>query len=435
MVAVRDIQPGEVVLTDQPVCVGPLPGTCVQCGLCLPVPAHPCHHCGLPLCGAGCEEDHALRVECQQGSKDHCEGVDVFAAVGVIRMLHSIRDNKEEEEKVLRLMDHLMERRKEKTWRSVENDLIPFIKNHWNADENVDVVEKIVGIIRTNSVVWRAGNNRAVGHAVCPVYAVLNHSCVSNTTDYQTERGEMVVRASKLIKQGEELTTMYRGSGQASMIRRQELEEYWMFTCMCARCSDPTELGTMASGVVCRKCKGTVLPLSSHLHTEWGCGGCGRRLSETTVMKIVTRLHHYLETFSPTQHTQSWEDLLAELQTELHEDHMLCMKVKRVLLALYSNNMEQVGRKIELSRNYVSIFSRLEPGIRQWRGEILGQLAEALAVAINQDMEKDNLTKQEYITRIREVIELAREAAKCRQLADSTEKDRSKIGQQAIINN
>merc|ERR1719450_1336138 len=105
LLAVRDIHAGEVVLTDSPASVGPLPGACLQCGADLPSPPHHCEHCGLPLCGQDCEQGDSQREECQQvrGGGQDWEGVDVFAAVGVMRMLQSIRDDKELGEKVMRL--------------------------------------------------------------------------------------------------------------------------------------------------------------------------------------------------------------------------------------------------------------------------------------------------------------------------------------------
>ena len=114
----------------------------------------------------------------------------------------------------------------------------------------------------------------------------------------------------------------------------------------------------------------------------------------------VRRLQQRLESFSPAESPEAWETLLSQFQTELHEDHFLCMDIKRVLLAKYGARegyrLEQlprhlIDRKIELCRNYVSIFSRLEPGFRQWRGEVLEELIGPLTISINQDMENNNL--------------------------------------------
>ena len=104
------------------------------------------------------------------------------------------------------------------------------------------------------------------------------------------------------------------------------------------------------------------------------------------------------------------------------------MSIKRVLLAMYGGRegyrLEQlprhlIDRKIELCRNYISIFSRLEPGFRQWRGEVLEELVGPLTVSMNQDMENNNLTKMEYIMKIKEIVGIVKEAAKFRQFEES----------------
>ena len=374
--------------------------------------------------------------ECQVIQKteivDKEEDGDVFSAVGVIRVLRKMKEDPEVMEMVLRLMDHLEERRGEEMWTDVTEHLVPWVTSHGFADVEPELMERIVGIIRTNSVKWTAGSGKPLGYAVCPVFSVLNHSCVNNTMDTQTQEGEMLVRATMLIRQGEEIFTQYRGPTQGNILRRQQFLDYWKFSCTCPRCSDPTELGTMASAVKCDDCGDTVLPASSAVSCHWVCGGCRREEPVGGMIARVRRLQQRLESFSPAESPEAWETLLSQFQTELHEDHFLCMNIKRVLLAMYGARegyrLEQmprplIDRKIELCRNYVSIFSRLEPGFRQWRGEVLEELIGPLTISINQDMENNNLSKIQYMMKIKEVIGMVKEAAKCRQFEGSRMED------------
>merc|ERR1719474_2084111 len=80
------------------------------------------------------------------------------------------------------------------------------------------------------------------------------HSCVNNTRYTQTMAGEMIVRAAKLIKKGEEITIQYRGPNTGNILRRPDFPTNWLFSCDCPRCGDPTELGTMASTMRCTTC-------------------------------------------------------------------------------------------------------------------------------------------------------------------------------------
>ena len=154
--------------------------------------------------------------------------------------------------------------------------------------------------------------------------------------------------------------------------------------------------------------------------------------TETEVKEATARLQLSLDTFLPFQAPEEWEQLLTKFMKELHEDHFLCMAIKRVLLSMYGARkgyrLEQLPqhllvRKIELCRNYVSIFSRLEPGYRKWKGEVLEELVGALTVSTNQDMENNNISKIEYMMKIKEVIGMVKEAAKCRQFEKSKSVD------------
>jgi len=428
LVAVRDIKPFQTVLTDRPAAVGPFPSTCLSCSAPSTQPSYLCSRCCLPLCGVSCEEGEIHQQECQViqriGAGGREDTVDVSAAVGVIRMLKKMDDDPEVKERVLRLMDHLEERRSEEIWREVTEHIVPWVTSHGFAGVDPKLLERIVGIIRTNSVKWTAGSGQALGYAVCPVFAVLNHSCVNNTSDMQTKDGEMLVRATMLIKQGEEISTQYRGPKQGNVLRRQQFMDYWKFSCSCQRCSDPTELGTMASAMKCPQCTDTVLPSSSTVSCSWVCDSCGREETAGGILERVMSLQLRLESFSFAASPEAWETLLAQFQTELHEDHFLCMAIKRVLLSLYGARegyrLEQlprqlIDRKIELCRNYVSIFSRLEPGFRQWRGDVLEEMIGPLTISMNQDMENNNISKIQYMIKIKEIVGLVKEGAKCRQ--------------------
>ena len=49
------------------------------------------------------------------------------------------------------------------------------------------------------------------------------------------------------------------------------------FGCECRRCTDPSELGSLASGVSCKECNGggVMLPESPiNIHSAWRCGKC-----------------------------------------------------------------------------------------------------------------------------------------------------------------
>lgn len=72
------------------------------------------------------------------------------------------------------------------------------------------------------------------------------------------------MRTTLKIPPGGELYGSYTHSLLPTMLRREHLLEGKHFACACARCSDPTELGTHMSSLKCNKCdNGIVLSLDS----------------------------------------------------------------------------------------------------------------------------------------------------------------------------
>jgi len=444
VIATRDIKPRQTIIVDTPAIVGPFDDASSLLSLCLECTnrveeggGHPCKHCGLILCSSACEGGPVHAAECQVLSKadprlqPNEDGV--FSAISPLRMLAVKQQKPEIWDRVARLMDHLEERRAEDKWRYVTDVVLPLITKRCSVNKeegDEELMESIIGIFRTNSVKWERekeeGGLIPVGHALLPVFSLLSHSCVNNTRYTQTRDGRMIVRAVKPICKGEEVTTQYRGPNEGNVVRQLEIPQNWMFECSCQRCQDPTELGTHASTMVCPACGvPALLPTTSKPgEPVWECVACNEQQSRSYILEVVKRLEKQLETLPYSCDPPEWEALLLHFNKELHPDHFLCMKVKRLLLQLYGSRegyrLEQlprslIDRKIELCRNYIKVFSLLEPGFRLWRGRVLEELLGPLGLAVNQDMEEGKLGKIDYILRYKEIMTMMKEAAQCRQ--------------------
>ena len=72
--------------------------------------------------------------------------------------------------------------------------------------------------------------------------------------------------------------------------RRNDLKSTWSFECTCPRCRDPTESGTLVSGVLCEECKdGYMLPVKSEcFNSFWKCGACGEKVSGSFIETKVS---------------------------------------------------------------------------------------------------------------------------------------------------
>lgn len=409
-----------------------------------------CRSCHLPLCGPECEGGPHHAPECEQLSKaqppisvsDQDSFHPVYSTIAPLRLLAVKEARPEVWRMVERLMDHLEQRRQESSrWEFVRLRTLPLIREQCGLQCPPELVERIIGIFRTNSVKWEArlGETwRPVGHALCPLFSVLCHSCVNNTRYTQTKEGRLVVRAVKPIKAGEEITTQYRGPNTGNVLRRPEFPSNWMFECRCERCEDPTELGTHASTLRCVECdQPSLYPRDSEQDSDWLCRACNYQESAQSVTLKTRLLEADLDSFPYSASPEEWEDLLERFQSVLHENHYICMKTKRILLQIYGAregyklnqlSRKQLERKISLCRNYISIFSVLEPGHRTWKGAVLEELLGPLTIILHQDQQEGKMNKIEYLLKYKEIINMLKEASKCRQFDERDKENDGIIG-------
>ena len=127
----------------------------------------------------------------------------------------------------------------------------------------------------------------------------------------------------------------------------------------------------------------------------WKCCHLNCKITFTfDVRDLVIRLEFQLDTFSYASSPEDWEHLLEDFRKFLHDNHYICMKTKRILLQIYGArdgyhlqqlSRKQLDRKIFLCRNYIEIFSVLEPGYRTWKGRLLEELLGPLTMTLHQD--------------------------------------------------
>jgi hypothetical protein len=97
---------------------------------------------------------------------------------------------------------------------------------------------------------------------------------VANLELVRDPAASIIFRAKRKIKKGEELTIRYTDFLDSRQNVQRKTQREWMFTCQCARCSDPTELGSNFSSFQC-SCRGFY-----HQYDEdtdcmaWRCSHC-----------------------------------------------------------------------------------------------------------------------------------------------------------------
>ena len=123
-------------------------------------------------------------------------------------------------------------------------------------------VNMVSSLLATHSVKYQPAGGESEGRAMFPTFAFMSHSCDYNARHVVQPDGRMQVFAQRKISAGEEITITYTGLLTYQAAKQEKLANVWFFTCSCARCSDPTELGSYTSSVLCPGCpkRGYLLP-------------------------------------------------------------------------------------------------------------------------------------------------------------------------------
>eukprot|EP01064_Diplonema_japonicum_P018080 TRINITY_DN26777_c0_g1_i1.p1 TRINITY_DN26777_c0_g1~~TRINITY_DN26777_c0_g1_i1.p1 ORF type:complete len:648 (+),score=129.66 TRINITY_DN26777_c0_g1_i1:39-1982(+) len=210
-------------------------------------------------------------------------------------------------------------------------EAVPFIKTL------SDLARTLVCLIQTNS--FEVGE----GIALVPnPLAYVNHSCLPNCSRNETG----VLRASRSIKQGEEITTSYIADlMQNPSRRRAAMRSLQGFTCGCDRCKQNTVL-PLADAVKClsKDCSGGWVSVPEGETRK--CSKCGTTTKYTDVSVIVDHLYDEVEKVAPVLHgsiqslnevdTELLDKLLAlrdRAHETLHPFHWLSHKIHSYLIA------------------------------------------------------------------------------------------------------
>lgn len=87
--------------------------------------------------------------------------------------------------------------------------------------------------------------------AIYELASMLEHSCIPNCCKSFSNEGNLIIRATQLIKKGENISICYSDPLWSTINRNEHLILTKYFHCKCKRCTDPTELGTYYSAVHC----------------------------------------------------------------------------------------------------------------------------------------------------------------------------------------
>lgn len=154
--------------------------------------------------------------------------------------------------------------------------------------DDKNLLNNIWSILNTNIFEIVLDGNLSI-QGLYTLSCLMNHSCYPNTRISFNKDFLMTVRATKPIKENEEILTSYVQLLWGTFHRRAFLAKTKSFLCNCLRCSDPTENGTYISAIPCvdENCVGKMIMKNSvSFISPWNCEFCGVTKSSQTILKV-----------------------------------------------------------------------------------------------------------------------------------------------------
>lgn len=404
-VATRNIKPGEIVLRDeQPMVEGPMtncPPVCLRCYAALNRSiARPCANCGWPLCdkctghGPECEFTASRRrdkVSITEFDYPHPS----YRCISVIRALSLKTANPELYQRFLSLESHSDLANDEEARFPFQLDIVAFVKRFFRTEDiTEDEIKRVIGVLQVNGHEVPLLEEPVGYVAVYEQASLLEHNCRANCSKSFTDTGGLVVHAAVPIGKGEHASICYTDSLWGTANRRHHLSTTKFFDCVCERCRDPTEFGTMFNALKChRPCEGWMLPASflvpSPTGNDYVCDRCSSTRPSEEVERTLMDIGLHLS--GMRKHDVAvCRHFLAHYKDVLHENHYYNVDVTVALAQLIGQqtvgglaSVEEglLNKKIDLCRKLDNLLRTLAPAENRVRGLILFELHAALAEA------------------------------------------------------
>ncbi|RZB39814.1 msta, isoform B-like [Asbolus verrucosus] len=473
LVATRDLNPGDLILSELPLVYGPRPHMVEEgpvpcpgcCKLIIGEESPRCPGCDFPVCHPRCpglkdmdKHGHECFILSMREVKA-INGLHDFYRQDTLLALRCLLLQKKNPKKYAQLMEmeaHQNERGPDtETYKNIQERVMEYLEDSFFTplkilqvrsgkevleDTSKETIHKICGIIDVNALEI---NQDAEISVLYPTAYLLEHDCVCNTAHYfDNEDGgyKVTVRASLPIKKGDHITTMYTHALWGTQARREHLRETKYFSCGCKRCKDPTELGSYISALRCLgtgpdSCDGFQLPVDpTNDKTEWICNKCDMRINNNEVSYLINQIGEEVDNVqlaSPT--VRELENLLTKMLTFLHPNHYHVYSVKHSLVQLYGYQQgytpsqisdDTVLRKVNMCRELLQSTRIIDPGnarLPLYSGVIYYELYSANMIMIKRKWDLGIKSKvKSMITMMKECHQCLTEATKILQNEGTT---------------
>uniref|UniRef100_A0A6A7FNI6 Protein msta-like n=1 Tax=Hirondellea gigas TaxID=1518452 RepID=A0A6A7FNI6_9CRUS len=395
LVATRSISPEEEVLREKPFVVGPRPSSDALCLGCYRrvSGSFKCRVCQWPMCSESCASSTHHAVECGLCSAAGLDGPNALTSRGyagqhyeLITAIRCLVASQKESSRWRAMVDKFGARHSLVVPGSLQNlhyqqNIVEPMRTAFRIDLHQDLagiedqtIHTVLNILQVHAVPSRSTYGEVSG--LYPMASLLGHSCVPSTR--ARLQGEyLVVTATESITAGSPITVMFTDILWGTKARRDHLLQTRFFSCSCRRCSDPTELGSYFSALVCPNCKPSqavlpTKPLSSS--APWACKTCKYQISGDELLETNLTLGSEAAEQLANPTIEGLETLLKKWLYNVHSNHYHLHAIKHSLLQLYGRSNEkedtkdeaywkEISKKERICQEFLKVCSLLDPSM------------------------------------------------------------------------
>jgi len=408
LVATRDLKPGEMIVSETPLVMGPQAVTIPLCLVCYKPSdgKYSCPKCGWPMCNAVCAKSPSHEAECnltasrgnplQMPPNCYNKPYPIYEVVTILRSLYLKQSSPAKWKKLRELQSHEEARRKNGRYDKDVATMLRVIREFLKIPESVFTTQEILDVCGVLTV-----NSHELPVTPVPVQALyanislLEHSCINNASKHFDGDFRVVVRAAVNIKKGEHISINYSDPMWGTTARQLHLGETKYFTCHCERCSDPTELGTLFSSIRCPQC---TVEQNGYLvsenpvgpPTDYRCVVCDKIQPHSFVDAVVQSIGEELVMLEKGS-IEACQAFIKKHSQNLHPNHYYLQDIKLALCQMIGQSATGQGHEIfnltekelvykqKIALELLEVANRISPGVSRLRGVILYELQATLS--------------------------------------------------------
>lgn len=289
-----------------------------------------------------------------------------------------------------------------------------FFKTKLNMpDVTLPEIYHAFGVLKTNAI----GLHGCDARGLYPVISLMSHSCVSNLDPMVQMGNNFGFKAQRKIPEGEELTIRYLQVLEHRLFLRTQFAENWMFECACARCKDPTEMGSFLSSPKCRECaEGHLIPLRPlQMESDWKCDRCNGSLAAKTVKQLEVEARAIVASVD-LRNFETISDTIQSLEKSYHPDYVQIVNLKIAYNALELDSIvdhsddERVdliyANKIRFCADLLRVLEKIDPGTTKLRKQTYATLAKARLFVVQKKKRAAAVTKEEFVKEMKVCLSL-----------------------------